>query len=146
MYEVYISENVSVYRVEDIFHCFSTFLFQRKRINKEEDLLGCEMHSAFPQIQEINDAKEPFDKLWRSVVTFQNKQEEWLTGSILKLNAEEIEEKVVKLCTTKHVLCISLCDRCPLSQSADEKHNPEKKPTYLCAPRKFPSKCVCHVL
>ena len=31
---------------------------------------------------------------------------------------------------------------CPLSQSADEKHNPEKKPTYLCAPRKFPPKCI----
>ena len=29
---------------------------------------------------------------------------------------------------------------CLLSQSADEKHNHEKKPTHLCAPRKFPPK------
>ena len=69
---------------------------QRKKINKEEDLLGCETRSAFPQIQEIIDAKEPFDKLWRALVTFHDKQEMWLAGPILKLNAEEIEEEVIK--------------------------------------------------
>lgn len=69
-------------------------LQQRKEINKEEGLLGCEVHSAFPQIQEITDAKEPFDKLWRALVTFHDKQEAWLAGPILKLNAEEIEEEV----------------------------------------------------
>ena len=36
---------------------------------------------------------------------------------------------------------------CPLSQSADEKHNPEKKKkSYLCGNRNFPQKCVCRVL
>ncbi|XP_068702145.1 dynein axonemal heavy chain 3-like [Montipora foliosa] len=73
------------------------FLEERKKINKEEDLLGCETHSAFPQIQEIVDAKEPFDKLWRALVTFQDKHEAWLAGPILKLNAEEIEEEVSEL-------------------------------------------------
>lgn len=73
---------------------FIFVLPQRKKINKEEDLLGCEVRSAFPQIQEIIDAKEPFDKLWRALVTFHDKQEAWLAGSILKLNAEEIEEQV----------------------------------------------------
>ena len=68
---------------------------QRKKINKEEDLLGCEVYSGFPQIQEIIDAKEPFDKLWRALVTFQDKQEMWLAGPILTLNAEEIEEQVL---------------------------------------------------
>ena len=67
---------------------------QRKKINKEEDLLSCETRSAFPQIQEIIEAKEAFDKLWRAVVTFHDKQEAWLAGKILKLNAEEIEEEV----------------------------------------------------
>ena len=70
-------------------------MFQRKKINKEEDLLGCEVYSGFPQIQEIIDAKEPFDKLWRALVTFQDKQEMWLAGPILTLNAEEIEEQVL---------------------------------------------------
>ena len=36
---------------------------------------------------------------------------------------------------------------CSLSQSADEKHNPEKKKkSYLCGNRNFPQKCVCRVL
>lgn len=70
-------------------------MFQRKKINKEEDLLGCEVYSGFPQIQEIIDAKEPFEKLWRALVTFQDKQEMWLAGPILTLNAEEIEEQVL---------------------------------------------------
>ena len=72
----------------------SVLSLQRKKINKEEDLLGCEVRSAFPQIQEIMEAKEPFDKLWRALVTFHDKQEMWLAGPILKLNAEEIEEEV----------------------------------------------------
>lgn len=72
----------------------SVLLLQRKKINKEEDLLGCEVRSAFPQIQDIIEAKEPFDKLWRALVTFHDKQERWLAGPILKLNAEEIEEEV----------------------------------------------------
>ena len=72
----------------------SVLSLQRKKINKEEDLLGCEVRSAFPQIQDIIEAKEPFDKLWRALVTFHDKQERWLAGLILKLNAEEIEEEV----------------------------------------------------
>jgi len=77
---------------------------QRKKINKEEDLLGCEVRSAFPQIQEIIEAKEPFDKLWRALVTFHDKQEMWLAGPILKLNAEEIEEEVFLKYIMVHVL------------------------------------------
>ena len=74
--------------------CLAFVFQQRKNINKEEGLLGCEVYSAFPQIQEIIVAKEPFDKLWRALVTFHDKQEAWLAGPILKLNAEEIEEEV----------------------------------------------------
>ncbi|RMX56942.1 hypothetical protein pdam_00011068, partial [Pocillopora damicornis] len=80
------------------------FLDERKKINKEEDLLGCEVYSGFPQIQEIIDAKEPFDKLWRALVTFQDKQEMWLAGPILTLNAEEIEEQVSELWRTSYKL------------------------------------------
>ena len=82
-----------------LFLSFFYYIFlvqQRKKINKEEDLLGCETRSAFPQIQEITEAKEPFDKLWRALVTFHDKQEMWLAGPILKLNAEEIEGEVIK--------------------------------------------------
>lgn len=50
--------------------------------------------SSFPKIQEIVGAKEPYDRLWRSVVRFTEKQEEWLNGCLVNLNAEEIEEEV----------------------------------------------------
>ena len=103
----------------------SVLSLQRKKINKEEDLLGCEVRSAFPQIQEIIEAKEPFDKLWRALVTFHDKQEMWLAGPILKLNAEEIEEEVFVKCIMVHVLVfpvttcfydlVSRCALCRLS-------------------------------
>ena len=55
-------------------------LLQKKQINREEDMLGCEVRSEFPQIQEMIDAKEPFDRLWRAVVTFHDKQDHTLTN------------------------------------------------------------------
>ncbi|CAH3192981.1 unnamed protein product, partial [Porites evermanni] len=84
-------------QLDDLKDKVQGFLEERKKINKEEDLLGCEVRSAFPQIQEIIEAKEPFDKLWRALVTFHDKQEMWLAGPILKLNAEKIEEEVSEL-------------------------------------------------
>lgn len=50
--------------------------------------------SSFPRIQEIVEAKEPYDRLWRSVVKFTERQDEWLSGCLVSLNAEEIEEEV----------------------------------------------------
>ena len=40
------------------------------------------------------EAKEPYDKLWRSVVKFTEKQESWLNNPLIDQNAEEIEEEV----------------------------------------------------
>ena len=60
----------------------------------EEKLLSVESISSFPRIQEIVEVKEPYDKLWRSVVKFTEKQDEWLKGCLVELNAEEIEEEV----------------------------------------------------
>ncbi len=71
-----------------------SFTFQKQRINVEERLLGVETVSSFPRIQEIVEAKEPYDKLWRSVVKFTVRQDEWLNGCLVDLNAEEIEEVV----------------------------------------------------
>ena len=84
-------------------------------------MLGCEVRSPFPQIQDIIDAKEPFDKLWRAVVTFHDNQDEWLTGPILKLNAEEIEEMVTRIASFKfyyifvHIMGVSSERVCNLS-------------------------------
>ena len=106
----------------------SVLSLQRKKINKEEDLLGCEVRSAFPQIQEIIEAKEPFDKLWRALVTFHDKQETWLAGPILKLNAEEIEEEVFVKRIMVHVLVfpVTTCFYGPVSRCALCRLSPGK--------------------
>ncbi|XP_028407226.1 dynein heavy chain 3, axonemal-like [Dendronephthya gigantea] len=72
-------------------------LDEKQRINMEEKLLSVESISSFPRIQEIVEVKEPYDKLWRSVVKFTEKQDQWLKGCLVELNAEEIEEEVSEL-------------------------------------------------
>jgi dynein heavy chain len=70
----------------------------------EERLLGVDTVSTFPRIQEIVEAKEPYDKLWRSVVKFTVKQDDWLNGCLVDLNAEEIEEEVrIILCRSENI-------------------------------------------
>lgn len=64
--------------------------------------------SSFPKIQQIIEAKEPYDKLWRSVVKFTEKHEEWLNGSLVNLNAEEIEEEVRFLCSVYVLIYLGL--------------------------------------
>ncbi len=71
------------------------FSFQKKLINHEEQLLREEELSPYPQIQEIIQAKAPFDQLWRTIVSFSHNQEKWMNGPILSLNAEGIDEEVV---------------------------------------------------
>ena len=83
-----MNKSTNIYR-------FSFYLFhQKQKINTEERLLGVDAVSTFPRIQEIVEAKEPYDKLWRSVVKFTEKQSDWLNGCLVDLNAEEIEEEV----------------------------------------------------
>ena len=77
-------------------HNTLSFSFQKQQINHEEELLKVIDVSPYPQIQELIASKEPFDKLWRVVVAFNSRQDEWMNGSILQLNAEEIDEEVSK--------------------------------------------------
>jgi len=38
--------------------------------------------------------KEPFDKLWSNAVHFHQQHEKWMSGPLLQVNAEEVEEEV----------------------------------------------------
>ena len=38
--------------------------------------------------------KEPFDKLWSNAVHFHQQHEKWMSGPLLHVNAEEVEEEV----------------------------------------------------
>ena len=48
-------------------------------INEEERLLEWEQ-SMFPQLQTMFQLKEPYDKLWTTAWTFNQKHEAWMNG------------------------------------------------------------------
>ena len=50
-----------------------------EQINKEEALLEWEV-SQFPVLQQMFQLKDPYDKLWNTALTFENKRETWLDG------------------------------------------------------------------
>jgi len=39
-------------------------------------------------------AREPYEKLWSTAVTFQKYYDKWMNGPILEVNAEVVEEEV----------------------------------------------------
>ena len=48
-------------------------------INNEEELLQWET-TPYPQIQAVQLAREPFDRLWSTAVSYYNKHEQWMNG------------------------------------------------------------------
>ncbi|NXK27218.1 DYH3 protein, partial [Arenaria interpres] len=78
-------------------------------INKEEELLEREK-SQFPLLQIIIANKQPFEQLWITAYNFHTKSEEWLNGSLQKLNADEITEEVGNMWRTMYKLSKSFPD------------------------------------
>lgn len=52
-----------------------------QQVNTEEELLEFEA-TQFPILQTMIAYKEPYDKLWRTALSFHNKNEAWLNGEI----------------------------------------------------------------
>ena len=59
---------------------FCAFFLSLQQVNTEEELLEFEA-TQFPILQTMVAYKEPYDKLWRTALTFHNKHEAWLNGS-----------------------------------------------------------------
>ena len=73
---------------------FFAFFLSLQLVNTEEELLEFEA-TQFPILQTMVAYKEPYDKLWRTALTFHNKHEAWLNGEgcpILRHN--EIHESL----------------------------------------------------
>ncbi|EDV21418.1 uncharacterized protein TRIADDRAFT_60039 [Trichoplax adhaerens] len=92
------------YELNEIQEKLEELFEEKQQINREEELLGCEVKSTFPILQEIVSKKDPFDKLWKTVVTYNNNAKNWMNGSMLKLNAEQLEEQVMDLWRTSYRL------------------------------------------
>ncbi|CAH2277605.1 Hypothetical predicted protein [Pelobates cultripes] len=80
------------------------FIEERARINQEEQLLETGQITSFHQIQEICKAKEPYERLWTTVVHFTRCYDKWMNGPLLKVNAEEVQEEVQSLWKTSYKL------------------------------------------
>lgn len=105
-------------------------------INNEEELLQWEM-TPYPQIQAVLHAKEPYDKLWNTAVSYHSKHEQWMngksdvmvstsgdnvclvTGPFLEMDAEQVEEEVGGMWRNMHKLTRSLADHPKPKQSAE---------------------------
>ena len=58
----------------------------------------------FPQIQLITQLKEPYDRLWKTAIEFHEKQDTWMNGPFLNLDAEQVEEDVGAMWRNLHKL------------------------------------------
>ncbi|NXT35371.1 DYH3 protein, partial [Pelecanoides urinatrix] len=84
-------------------------LTEFEAINKEEELLGREK-SQFLLLQTVIANKQPFEQLWVTAYNFHTKSEEWMNGSLQKLNADEITEEVGNMWRTMYKLSKSFPD------------------------------------
>lgn len=45
-------------------------------------------------LDDLATMKDPFDKLWSNAVHFHQQYDKWMSGPLLQVNAEEVEEEV----------------------------------------------------
>eukprot|EP00062_Callorhinchus_milii_P022724 gi/632980863/ref/XP_007907272.1/ PREDICTED: dynein heavy chain 3, axonemal-like [Callorhinchus milii] len=91
-------------KLEEINKIIENFLEEKALINREEVLLETGYISPYPQIQNIINSKEPFDRLWKTAVQFNTHYDKWLNGSLLQVNAEEVEREVQNIWKTSYKL------------------------------------------
>uniref|UniRef100_UPI00398E963E dynein axonemal heavy chain 3-like n=1 Tax=Pristiophorus japonicus TaxID=55135 RepID=UPI00398E963E len=84
-------------KLENINRRIEEFTEEKALINHEEVLLETGHISPYHQIQNIINAKEPFEKLWKMAVQFNLHYDKWMNGSLLQVNAEEVEQEVQSL-------------------------------------------------
>ena len=71
------------------------FWYQKEKIYEEEMLLGTGELSSYSILQDIIRAKEPYDTLWSTVITFNSRSEKWLNGPLLEVNSDEVQHTVI---------------------------------------------------
>ncbi|XP_053376707.1 dynein axonemal heavy chain 3-like [Mercenaria mercenaria] len=96
--EVYTAE------LKDIQDKIEFFQEEKTLINREEQMLGVEHITQYPQIQDFIAQKEPFDKLWTTAVHFHAQYDKWMNGPLLNVNAEVVEEEIQTLWKTVYKL------------------------------------------
>ncbi|GAB1599971.1 hypothetical protein Ahia01_000274600, partial [Argonauta hians] len=91
-------------------------------MNTEEQLLQYDI-SIFPMLAIMFQLKEPYEKLWYTAYNFHQKQELWMNGSFLDLDAEAIENEVSEMWRTMYKLTKILSDQPGPRRIADSVRN-----------------------
>ncbi|KAF6040218.1 hypothetical protein EB796_001432 [Bugula neritina] len=93
-----------VKELDDIQQELDSLNAEKMRINREESLLNLESQANDFILNDLAARKEPFDKLWSNAVYFHQQHEKWMSGPLLQVNAEEVEEEVQNLWRTAYKL------------------------------------------
>ncbi|KAK7111861.1 dynein axonemal heavy chain 3-like isoform X2 [Littorina saxatilis] len=81
-----------------------------ERLNEEELLFKWDQ-TEFPQLNQMFQLKEPYEKLWNTAWNFHQKNEGWINGPFKALNAEEIDQEVSDMWRTVYKLTKSFNDQ-----------------------------------
>ncbi|KAK0049220.1 dynein heavy chain 3 axonemal-like isoform X1 [Biomphalaria pfeifferi] len=79
-------------------------------LQDEQRLLEWEV-TDFPQLAAMFQAKEPYDKLWKTAYNFYLKNELWTHGPFKNLNSEEIDNEVSEMWRTMYKLTKAFADQ-----------------------------------
>ena len=93
-----------------------------EQINIEEKLLEWEQTS-FPQLVDLIQAKDPYEKLWKTAFEYHTKSDQWLNGPFQEQNAEVIENDVQEMYRILHKLSKTFADNPHPKRVADQACN-----------------------
>ncbi|KAK3717325.1 hypothetical protein QZH41_011557, partial [Actinostola sp. cb2023] len=89
----------NVEKLDELDESLKTAVDELAELNTEEELLQWQP-TQFPILQSMLAYKEPYDKLWKTALSFNNKHEAWLNGPFTNINAEEVEEDISSMFRT----------------------------------------------
>nr|XP_015207526.1 PREDICTED: dynein heavy chain 3, axonemal-like [Lepisosteus oculatus] len=93
-----------VEQLQDISWTIQGFIQEKEGINQEEALLETGSLSPYPEIAELQRAKEPYERLWGAALSFTTQYQRWLSTPLALLNAQEVQEQVQELWRTSYRL------------------------------------------
>jgi len=88
-------------------------------VNEQEEIFGWNP-TVNPTVEENIRLLEPYDTLFRAVTEAQNSVEGWMTGSIVGLNPEQVENDVDNMWRSSYKFCKLYADAGPLLKLAEE--------------------------
>nr|XP_054750956.1 dynein axonemal heavy chain 3-like isoform X12 [Lytechinus pictus] len=80
------------------------FYAEKGAVNQEQKLLDVGHISPYPELDQIKEKKEPYDKLWNAAVKFHHMYDKWMNGPLLDVNAEVVEDEVQNMWRTSYKL------------------------------------------